>query len=121
MSPFTKKGLLNLENISKVLDKERQPDDYKALRKQLAEDESVLDANIKHWIMQEVSHLASRFPEVPPSMRDWVGHLLERYFIRGFYMCRAANAELLSGWFSKDCTNPPDREKITGDDVGKRD
>jgi hypothetical protein len=121
MSPITRKGLLNLENIRKVLDKERSIEEYKALRKQLTEDEPVLDSNLQHWIKQEVNQLSGRFPTMCRASLDWVGHLLERYLVRGFYVCREANAELLAAWFNKNCENPPDREKIGDSNVDKRD
>lgn len=115
MTPIMRRGLLNLEGIRKVLDKEGALPDYRALRHQLGEDEPVLDRNLKHWIKQELMHLSGRYPQLTGDQLRWMGHLLERYFVRGFYMCREANAELLSQWYSGNCEDPPDHEKI--DDV----
>jgi len=115
MTPIMRKGLLNIDSIRKVLDKERELADYRSLRRQLGEDEPVLDKNVKHWIKQELDHLHGRYPSFTGEQLKWMGHLLERFLVRGFFMCREANAELLSSWYQENCDNPPDHEKV--DDV----
>lgn len=88
--PFENSGLLDLEAIKKVLAAEDTPDLYRAMRKAFRTDEPELAKNLEYWIIRELEEMNQRFGPMEERVRDWMGHLIERYCIRGFQLHKEA-------------------------------
>jgi hypothetical protein len=89
-------GLLALEKIKEVLDLERTTDLFVRCRHELGASEPELMENLEYWINKELAQLKPKYANLnSDKFMDWVGHLLMRYFIRGWNMYRkAVNADL---------------------------
>jgi len=94
-------GLLTLEDLQQVLDREETTEAYVKLRDVLFKAEPTLAANVIHWVNVEKSELNKKFPAAPKALMDLVGHLLERYVIRGWMLQRKAYGAELDGWINK--------------------
>lgn len=92
-------GLISLDDIKAVLGKESTNQEFHALHLDLVESEPVLGHNLEHWVQQEINTLLAVFPDLDERVIKHVKHLLSRYFIRGFNMCRQANNVFLENWY----------------------
>jgi len=100
-------GLLNLKAIKAVLKTEDTPSLYVEMREGFRKAEPALKKNLEYWIIREIEQLRERFEDLNSIHMDWVGHLLERYFIRGFNMHRKIDALRLGDMFAGTFKAPP--------------
>jgi hypothetical protein len=85
-------GLLTAADIKAVLAEEGDADRYQEMRQGFSSNEPLLYKNMRHWIDSDLASLGRRFMSEPLTggQLNWIGHLMERYFLRGFRMDRKA-------------------------------
>lgn len=101
-----REGLLDLNSIRQVLSEEDTVDRYKIRRSIFTGNEPLLARNLAFWVDRELEQLGMRFPDLNDEHLHWIGHLIERYFLRGVYMQKKAFCLDLEESFRISCEEP---------------